>query len=84
MCAMTDHLTAPELAARIGRQRIAATFDVSLAAVSKHCVQGWFPASWFLGMKALADEVSSPCPDSLFSFVTPPTPLPAARTVRPA
>lgn len=60
--------TAPELADAIGRKKMADTLEVGVTAVSNAVVRGWFPSSWFLAVKALADEVGQDCPPCLFKM----------------
>ena len=60
--------TASELADALGRKNIADALGVGLTAVSNAVVRGWFPSSWFLAVKAIADAVGHDCPPELFKM----------------
>lgn len=58
--------TASELANALGRKTIADALGVGLTAVSNAVVRGWFPSSWFLAVKSVADAAGQECPPELF------------------
>lgn len=60
--------TSIELADAVGRKKMADALGVLPTAVSNAVVRGWFPSSWFLVVKALADEVGQDCPPELFKM----------------
>ena len=62
--------TSHDLADAIGRKKMADALRVLPTAVSNAVVRGWFPSSWFLVVKALADEVGQDCPPALFKLKT--------------
>jgi len=61
---------ASQLADALGRKAIADAAGVGLTAVSNAVVRGWFPSSWFLVCKALADGAGVECPPHLFKMRT--------------
>lgn len=63
-------VTASELADAIGRKRMADTLGVGVTAVSNAVVRGWFPSSWFLAVKNMAEAEGQECPPSLFKMRT--------------
>lgn len=60
--------TASILADAVGRKNMADALGVGLTAVSNAVVRGWFPSSWFLAVKALADRRGIDCPPDLFKM----------------
>lgn len=58
--------TASDLADALGRKTIADALGVGLTAVSNAVVRGWFPSSWFLAVKGIADAAGQDCPPELF------------------
>lgn len=64
-------MTALEFANALGRANIAEASGVGLTAVSNAVVRGWFPSSWFVAAKALADENGVDCPPELFGMKLP-------------
>lgn len=60
--------TASELADALGRKTIADALGVGLTAVSNAVVRGWFPSSWFLAVKSVADAAGQECPPALFKM----------------
>ncbi len=55
----------------VGRNNLAKATGVGLTAVSNAVVRGWFPSSWFVAAKALADEKGVDCPPELFGMKMP-------------
>lgn len=66
--------TASELADALGRKTIADELGVLPTAVSNAVVRGWFPSSWFLAVKAIADREGVACPPELFKMRVHTTP----------
>ncbi len=64
-------INASQFADALGRRRIAEANGVVLQAVSNAVVRGWFPSSWFLVCKTLADEANVECPPALFKMNEP-------------
>lgn len=60
--------TASDLADALGRKTIADALGVLPTAVSNAVVRGWFPSSWFLAVKAIADRMGQDCPPELFKM----------------
>ncbi|AEI70961.1 hypothetical protein [EBPR podovirus 2] len=60
--------TASDLADALGRKTIADALGVLPTAVSNAVVRGWFPSSWFLAVKAIADAEGRECPPELFKM----------------
>lgn len=60
--------TASDLADALGRKAIADALGVLPTAVSNAVVRGWFPSSWFLAVKAIADQEGQECPPELFKM----------------
>lgn len=60
--------TSIELANAVGRKEMADALGVGLTAVSNAVVRGWFPSSWFLVVKSLADALGHDCPPDLFKM----------------
>lgn len=60
--------TSIELANAVGRKEMADALGVGLTAVSNAVVRGWFPSSWFLVVKSLADGIGHECPPDLFKM----------------
>jgi hypothetical protein len=60
--------TASDLADALGRKTIADALGVLPQAVSNAVVRGWFPSSWFLAVKAIADGAGQECPPELFKM----------------
>ncbi len=60
--------TASDLADALGRKTIADALGVLPQAVSNAVVRGWFPSSWFLAVKAIADAEGQQCPPELFKM----------------
>lgn len=54
------------IADAIGRARMADELEVSPKMVSKAVVEGKFPSSWWLVMKALCADADLECPPELF------------------
>ncbi|MBU2868972.1 helix-turn-helix domain containing protein [Pacificibacter marinus] len=50
-------MTAFDLANAIGRKKIADTLGVGMTAVSNAVVRGSFPASWFLAIQSLSEDL---------------------------
>lgn len=65
---MTQAIT---FANAVGRNNLAKATGVGLTAVSNAVVRGWFPSSWFVAAKALADEKGVECPPELFGMKLP-------------
>ena len=63
-----DKITALQLADAIGRKQMAEYLDVGATAVSNAVVRGWFPSSWFLVCKDLAEQAGINCPPALFKM----------------
>jgi hypothetical protein len=63
--------TAHDFASAVGRNNLAKAADVGLTAISNAVVRGWFPPSWFVAAKALADEKGVECPPDLFGMKIP-------------
>lgn len=61
-------MTALEFANALGRANIAEASGVGLTAVSNAVVREWFPSSWYLACKALADKEGVACPPELFKM----------------
>ena len=61
-------MTILEFAEAVGRQKVAATVGVLPTAVSNAVVRGWFPSSWFLVCKDLAEQAGINCPPALFKM----------------
>lgn len=55
----------------VGRNNLAKAAGVGLTAVSNAVVRGWFPSSWFVAAKSLADEKGVDCPPDLFGMKLP-------------
>ena len=64
-------MDATKFANAVGRNNLAKATGVGLTAVSNAVVRGWFPSSWFVAAKALADEQGVACPPSLFGMKLP-------------
>ena len=62
--------TSLDIADKIGRKKLADALHVLPTAVSNAVVRGYFPSSWVLVVKALADEVGQDCPPELFKLKT--------------
>lgn len=62
---------ATTFAKAVGRDNLAKATGVGLTAVSNAVVRGWFPSSWFVAAKALADENGVDCPPELFGMKLP-------------
>ncbi|MCB1351583.1 MAG: hypothetical protein KDK03_02470 [Rhodobacteraceae bacterium] len=62
-------ITAADICDAVGRQKIAERIQRGRSAVSNAAVVGRFPASWYLEVKALCDEVGVECPLSAFGFL---------------
>lgn len=60
--------TARDLTDAIGRTTLADTVGVGLTAVSNAVVRGYFPSSWFVAVKSLADAQGVACPPKLFKM----------------
>ena len=52
----------------LGRKNIAERLGVGPTSVSNASVAGVFPASWYLVVKEMCDEVGIECPVESFSF----------------
>lgn len=76
--------TSHDLADAVGRKKIADALGVLPTAVSNAVVRGWFPSSWFLVVKSLADEVGQACPPELFKMRVSDTPNVDASPARQA
>ncbi len=61
-------MTASDFADAIGRKKLADALDVGASAVSNAVVRGWFPSSWFVVSKNLAEIASVECPPELFGM----------------
>lgn len=61
-------MTASEFANALGRANIAEASGVGLTAVSNAVVREWFPSSWYLACKSLADKAGIGCPPELFKM----------------
>ena len=61
-------MTASEFANAWGRANIAEASGVGLTAVSNAVVREWFPSSWYLACKSLADKAGIGCPPELFKM----------------
>ena len=61
-------MKAKTLADALGRKNIAEAVAVTATAVSNAVVRGWFPPSWYVSCKALADEQGKACPPDLFKM----------------
>lgn len=61
-------MTASDLADALGRKIIADALGVLPTAVSNAVVRGWFPSSWFLAVKSLAESRGVECPPELFKM----------------
>lgn len=61
-------MTASEFANALGRANIAEASGVGLTAVSNAVVREWFPSSWYLACKSLADIKGISCPPELFKM----------------
>ncbi|AEM41431.1 hypothetical protein KvSKV_10425 [Ketogulonicigenium vulgare] len=59
---------ASNLANALGRRKMADTVGVLPTAVSNAIVRGRFPSSWFIAVKAIADEAGLTCPPELFGM----------------
>lgn len=57
-----------KLANAIGRKKLAGALGVGPTAVSNAVVRGWFPATWFMVVSDLADQVGADCPPELFKM----------------
>ncbi len=55
----------------VGRANLAKAVGVGMTAISNAVVRGWFPPSWFVAAKALADEKGVECPPDLFGMKLP-------------
>ncbi|WP_277022212.1 hypothetical protein [Paracoccus hibiscisoli] len=77
--------TSHDLADAVGRKKIADALGVLPTAVSNAVVRGWFPSSWFLVVKSMADQVGQDCPPELFKMRVSDTPnVDASRARQPA
>jgi hypothetical protein len=69
-------ITTSEFADNVGRKVLASALGINATAVSNAIVKGYFPPSWFVTAKKLADAAGSPCPPELFrmrkSITSPP------------
>lgn len=61
-------MTAPEFADAVGRKNLATALEVGATAVSNAVTRGWFPSSWFLVAKHLAQVAGIECPPELFKM----------------
>lgn len=59
---------AEQFADKLGRANIATATGVVVTAVSNAVVRGWFPPSWFVACKVLAESVGEDCPPALFGM----------------
>lgn len=60
--------TTHDIADALGRKEMADALGVLPTAVSNAVVRGWFPSSWFLAVKYLADNKGQSCPPELFKM----------------
>lgn len=60
--------TASDFADAVGRKRLADALQVGATAVSNAVVRGWFPSSWFLVAKQLAESAGVECQPQLFGM----------------
>jgi hypothetical protein len=58
------------LADALGRKSMSDAVGVGLTAISNAVIRGWFPSSWFLAVKELADQKGVECPPDLFRMRT--------------
>jgi hydrogenase/urease accessory protein HupE len=71
MWMMADMSNASTFANAVGRANLAKAAGVGMTAISNAVVRGWFPPSWFVAAKALADEKGVECPPELFGMKLP-------------
>lgn len=62
---------ASTFAKSVGRADLSRAVGVGMTAISNAVVRGWFPPSWFVAAKALADERGVECPPELFGMKVP-------------
>lgn len=69
ICGKTLAMATPsEIADAIGRKKLAEALEVGRTAIGNAVDRGTFPSSWYLVVKALADEVGVECPASAFAM----------------
>lgn len=71
MWIMANMSNASTFANSVGRANLARAAGVGMTAISNAVVRGWFPPSWFVAAKALADEKGVECPPELFGMKMP-------------
>lgn len=62
------------IVSQIGRQRLMALLDVKRSSISNACVDGVFPARWYLAVSTECARLGIDCPRSLFNFIEPMVP----------